>query len=162
MIETGLVRGFFGFLAYAATVLLLLRLLRQTSPVAVVMVTAPVVCLLTLVTLAVAGPRINIWAFGISYWFFVTCFLMVFGALYKSLSLRMLLDLSRRPNHADNYDTLLVRYIAEESFQNRLNVMRKKGYSEKLDGRIALTDRGRRLAAMARSVQRAFNIEKSG
>ena len=44
---------------------------------------------------------------SIVFWFATLLFLMAFGALYKSVSLRILLDLLDRPGHAGLYSAVL-------------------------------------------------------
>ena len=89
-------------------------------------------------------------------------FLMAFGALYKSISLRILLDLLDRPGHAGLYSAILARYVAAESFENRLTVMQENGFAVPTPAGYALTDKGRRLAGLVGVLHRLFAIERSG
>lgn len=162
MTGAGIIEGLAGFLAYLGLLCVLLRLARNASPAAVAVMTSFATFILGLAWIAVSGRAVNVWAFSVCYWFFVLCFLMVFGALYKSLSLRILLDLSKIPGRTDSYAALHSRYIERESFQSRLNVIQQARFAQSTESGFALTARGRRLAEAAHAMQRVFRIEKSG
>ncbi|MCW4116987.1 hypothetical protein NPA31_018670 [Aurantimonas sp. MSK8Z-1] len=157
-----MVEGFLAFLLYLATIMLRLRLSKAARPSATVVTSAALVCLVALALCLLFGDAVPFWSFAATYGFLTLCFLMVFGAVYKSISLRILLDLSRRPGHRDGYDAVMARYIVEESYQSRLSVILENGYATVNSGHYALTERGRRLATAVRGVQRVFNIETSG
>jgi hypothetical protein len=157
MIGAGLLQGMGGFALCVVTVAALLRTARSTEPVLVVISASLVVWLLALALLTAAGQTVNFWVYGTSYWFFSLCFLVAFGAIYKSLSLRILLDLSERPGRADSYDRIFERYVAGESYKNRLQVIQNNRLAVCSDCRFSLTPRGRRLIGAIR-----FGINKSG
>jgi len=162
MIDIGIAQGVLGFVLYLGTVSVLLRCNRRTGPALLVVAATFVICILTLAALVFVGWEVNFWVFAASYWFFVLCFLMAFGALYKSISLRILLNLSRMPDRADSYANLLQCYIAEESYQSRLTVIQDKHFAVRTGDCFMLTERGRRFARTVRSIQKAFRIENSG
>jgi hypothetical protein len=99
---------------------------------------------------------------SIVFWFTALLFLMAFGALYKSISLRILLDLLDRPGQAGLYSAILGRYVAAESFESRLAVMQENGFAVLTPAGYALTDKGRRLARLVGALHRLFAIERSG
>jgi hypothetical protein len=162
MIEAGITQGLLGFVLYLGAVAVLLRVARRTEPALLVVAAALVCCFLTLAVLLGIGLRVNFWEYATSYWFFALCFLMAFGAIYKSISLRILLDLSMKPGRADDYDSMLARYIAEESYQNRLRVIQDKRLAARVGDRFVLTDRGRLVARSVRAIQEVFRITRSG
>ena len=69
----------------------------------------------------------NFWIVSVAFWFPSLVFLMCFGAVYKSVSLRILLDLRARPGEMDRYSAVLARYVMTESFESRLHVMDENG-----------------------------------
>ena len=97
-------------------------------------------------------------AFG----FVALCVLMPFGALYKSVLLRMLGDLSRAAGRALPEQQLLARYIEEDSFGRRVDILLAQGHAERETERLRLSAKGRRTAAGIRLLQRAFAIRTSG
>lgn len=121
-----------------------------------------VVWLLALVLLVAAGHTVNFWVYGTGYWFCSLCFLVAFGAIYKSLSLRILLDISERPGRTDSYERIFAQYVGRESFENRLQVIERNGLAVCSGCRFSLTACGKRLIGAIRAVQRTFGISKRG
>ena len=87
---------------------------------------------------------------------------MLFGALYKSVSLRMLGDLSKTTGHALPEQELLARYIEEDSFGRRVAILLEQGHAERTAEGLALSSKGRRIAAAIDRLQQAFAIRASG
>lgn len=154
--------GMIGFAAYLFVVVILLRALNGVAASVVVTVTSVIAYVGILAAAVVARPQVWFWPLSASYWFLTLCFLMVFGAIYKSISLRILLDLSQRPQRADRYDAILSRYIEGESFQDRLRVMLAAGLATRGSRGLQLTTKGRRLAAAVSRLQTLYKIERSG
>ena len=123
---------------------------------------------ITLVYLALLGGAsvapvlIAFWSLSAAYWFLVLCVLMPFGALYKSVSLRMLGELSRAAGRALPEQQLLARYIEEDSFGRRVDILLAQGHAERESERLRLTAKGRRTAAGIRLLQRTLAIRTSG
>jgi hypothetical protein len=112
---------------------------------------------------AVLGwPRPSLWAVSATYAVTVLTFLMAFGAIYKSVSLRILADLSRRPGWRESRRDLLARYIERESYRSRLAVLTDEGLAVRDAAGFQLTGKGRRLARLARGLQKAWRIDRSG
>ena len=154
--------GFLAFLAYFALVLVLLRVNHRRDPAWLVMVALPAAFVAGLVLFVVLERRFNFWSYATGYSFFSLCFLMAFGAVYKSLSLRILLDLLDKPGRSDSYDNIYKRYLVEDSFQNRLTVIKDKGLVSVSGERYILTARGEALSRRVFALQRLFGISRSG
>jgi hypothetical protein len=154
--------GIGGFVFYLAAVAIILRLPGAVSPARAVMGMALLAYAAAVVAAAVFGRNVNFWTMSIVFWFATLLFLMVFGALYKSVSLRILLDLLDRPGRAGLYSAILARYVAAESFESRLAVMQENGFAVPTPAGYALTDKGHRLARLVGALQRLFAIERSG
>lgn len=162
VLPEGLLHGALAFAAYVVAVLVLLRLARRTEPALVTVAAAFGICLLALPVFVLAGQRLNLWVYLVSYWFLATSFLMAFGAVYKSLSLRILMDLLDKPGRSDDYQDIFSRYLVQDSYQNRLGVIVDKGLVTLHGGRYELSERGHRLARNVRAVQLWFGITRSG
>jgi hypothetical protein len=106
--------------------------------------------------------RLAFWPFSATYGFLTLCVLMLFGALYKSVSLRMLGDLSKTAGHALPEQELLARYIEEDSFGRRVAILLEQGHAERTAEGLALSSKGRRIAAAIHRLQQAFAIRASG
>ncbi len=159
---TSFLIGGCGFLAYFGIVVMLLRWLRQLAP-AVVAVGAAVAVYGSILTLAMLFDiRLMFWPLSATFWFLAICYLMLFGAMYKSVSLRILCDLLERPGRCERQSAILARYIENESFANRIAVLLASSWGIERQGGIELTDKGRKIAAVVGWVQRQFRIERSG
>lgn len=158
---SGFIMGILGFVGYFAVVVLSLRI-WATKAAAVAILSALAVYPVSLVIFPLAGQTVMFLPVSATYWCFTLIFLMAFGAIYKSISLRILGDLLGQPGYVENYDAVLRRYVASESFEHRLGVMQSSGFATCQDGYFRLTPKGRAVAFFARSIQRMFGIERSG
>jgi hypothetical protein len=150
-----------GFVCYLGVSMLLLRR-SSASPAVVVTLAALAMYPATLAATLLLGRTIGFWPFSAAYWFLSLIFLMVFGAVYKSISLRILLDLLERPGRSDEYAAVMQRYVSEESFERRLLVMLDAGLAARGADGFRLTEKGRRISSIVRRVQAVFAIEASG
>jgi hypothetical protein len=156
------VLGAGGFIIYIALVPLILRILRRSSPAVSVLACAITIYVALIALAIVQAWLLYFWAFSATYWFLALCFVMVFGAVYKSISLRILLDLLNREGHADSYEGVLQRYILHESFRDRLQLMVKQRFAVRGSLGISLAPKGRCIAVLVAALQRIFQIERSG
>jgi hypothetical protein len=161
-VREAIATGTIGFGAYLLLVFIGLRALRGVAASAVVTGASVIVYFGTVAAATVFGSVVRFWPLSATYWFLALCFLMVFGAIYKSISLRILLDLLRRPHGTDRYDAVLGRYIEGDSYPNRLQVMVDSGLAVRDSRELRLTDKGRRLAAAVARLQALYKIERSG
>jgi hypothetical protein len=150
--------GAAGALVWLAVVLVLLRISKR-SPALIVVASAGVVYVALLAFSPAIFYRL---AFSAAYGFLTLCVLMLFGALYKSVSLRMLGDLSKTAGHALPELELLARYIEEDSFGRRVAILLDQGHAERSAEGLALSSKGRRIAAAIARLQQAFAIRASG
>jgi hypothetical protein len=162
MMTFGIAQGVLGALSYAFSVALVLRLSPRTDPVFIVLGSGIAVYGAMLLSLVVLGANVNFWSYSVTYWFFCACFIVFFGAVYKSISLRILLDLLNRPDRSDSYQHVLEAYVIQESYQTRLAVVDAKHLATRVNNRLVLTPRGRRVTLLIDRLQRAFAIERSG
>ena len=154
--------GVCGFAAYVVLIACLLRLLQRKTPTLVVITTSILVYMAVLAFAMLSGGVVMFWHLSATYWFLVLCFLMVFGAVYKSISLCILFDLLNKPARSELYACILERYIEQESYISRLQVMISNRLAVKLPAGFQLTAKGRRIAAIIYTIQQAFNIQRSG
>jgi hypothetical protein len=152
--------GAAGALVWLAVVLVLLRISKR-SPALIVVASAGVVYVALLAFSPAIFHRLAFWPFSAAYGFLTLCVLMLFGALYKSVSLRMLGDLSKTAGHALPEQELLARYI-EEDFGRRVAILLDQGHAKRSAEGLALSSKGRRIAAAIARLQQAFAIRASG
>jgi hypothetical protein len=158
----GVFQGAVAFAVYVIAALVMLRVARRVEPALVVVALAPLAWVAAIPLLLMLGKRFNFWVFTASYCFLTLGFQMAFGAVYKSLSLRILTNMLQQPGRADSYEAIFSRYLVEDSYQNRLAVTQEKGLVKLQDGHYELTESGRKLASRTQAVQRVFGILRSG
>ncbi|RDI48143.1 hypothetical protein [Aquicella lusitana] len=142
---------------------LLLRLTRNISPSMLVCGHALLIYIFALGLIAIKGLSINFFSFSSFYWFLTLSFLMIFGAIYKSISLRMMLHLLKKPDYTDEYNEILKNYIRNQSYQNRIDILIEKEWIEKYDDvSFKLTKNGQRFARKLLMMQQLFYIKESG
>ena len=159
---TALLFGGLSFLLYLACVVIMLRIACAAGPSRIVIGAAVIVGIATVVGALVVRPVILFWPLFASYSLLSLTFLLVFGAVYKSISLRILGDLLQRPEWSDDYQGILARYIEEESYRARLSLLVSEGLAEREDAGFRLTPKGWRLATAVSNLQRFFAIRSSG
>jgi hypothetical protein len=132
------------------------------SPATLVCISALAIYPLTFAVPLVLEITIEFFLFSATYWFLTANFLLAFGAIYKSISLKILLDLLEQPKRTESYEAILARYIFKESFENRLEVMRRAELATARDGNYELTEKGRAMASYISLLQRIFAIKQTG
>jgi hypothetical protein len=150
------------FVLYAIGTFLAVRLSPNRSPALVVMLLA---CLFTLASApvgAVTHIEANYWRALVVFLFLLLCHLMIFGAAYKSISLRILLDLYRAPSRKMSAELVFSRYIEQESFMARIQIIVTQGLASYSSDGIILAPKGQRLAAAVGLLQRLYDIKTSG
>ena len=157
----GILAGALGFAAYVVLVAVSLRIATRASPAKVALILAFLAYAILLAVVVVLAPPVKFWALSTTYWFLVTCFLMIFGAVFKSVSLRILGDLLNEPCRAATGDAI-ARYVEKDSFADRLDVMVKVGFARLTAAGYELTPKGIRVASVMHWLHRVFMISKSG
>jgi hypothetical protein len=155
------VLGFAAGLAHVGSVALMLRRVKA-SPAGVAIASSIAIYLVLLALIFVLRVPAAFWGLSISYWFVAVSFLMVFGAVYKSVSLRMVLDLYERPGRSAPEAAIKAGYVEADSFESRLGVIVESGFAEEAEDGYVLLAKGRRVARLAAALQKAFAIERSG
>jgi hypothetical protein len=158
---SAIAHGALGLLVYMAAAAVLQRLRPRSSPSATVLAAAAGAWVLTLAVLVAAHERVNFWAFCVSYGFFALCFLMAFGAIHKSISLRMVACLWHAPGRTLSV-AALEQAVLRPSYEERLALVVERGYATRSGERWALAPEGARLVRSVRALQALFGIGRSG
>jgi hypothetical protein len=158
---TALLVGLCCFAAHAAVTLVWLRLPGRTPPVARHAVSA-------LGTHALGVALAAWWVGPFAYWpaaavsaFGAVCWLFAFSAVYKSVSLRILMELDRVPGRALPLDAITEEYVRPE-FETRVSLLVTMDCAEETEAGFAVTERGNATARRIEAVQRACGILVSG
>lgn len=146
---------------YAGLVLLALRWFRGVAPVLILAGAALLVHLGAIGIAIVDALPVAYWHGAAIYWLGVVGIVFAFGAVYKSISLRILCALVARPGRALTIDELTAE-IVRPSFVGRIAILSDGGLIRAEGGRHTVTPAGRALAQRIRRVQRWAGISESG
>jgi hypothetical protein len=149
------------FAAHAAVSLVWLRLPGRTSPVARHAASA--------LGTHVLGVGLAAWLVGpFAYWpaaavsgFGAVCWLFAFSAVYKSVSLRLLVQLARSPGNALPVPTVTAEYVRPE-FEARAALLVRMGYAAVTADGFAVTGAGNAAARRLGMIRRACGIAHGG
>jgi len=89
-------------------------------------------------------------------------FVQVFSVFYKSISLRLVLDIRSRQGDRAALEWIYTDSIVAGSFQRRLEILENGGLISRNAGIITLTEAGHRVARRLIATQKTFGIENSG
>lgn len=102
-------------------------------------------------------PQFQYWDAGSIFGFCVMAYVFAFGAVYKSVSLDILLGLLDRPDRKAPLAEIIERQVPD-LFQGRAGNLLDGGLVEQVDSRFAATAAGRDLAGRIGRLRRAFGI----
>ena len=137
-----------GFAAAAGQGLLMLALARLHWRVPLLVVQVAVALLIHIgaaTVLMKAGVLGHYWWFAAAFWFGFMVYLFGFSALYKSLSLRMVVDVFEQSPNGTSLAGVYQR-VVERSFRERIEILERGGLVARQGDGYVVTARGRRMA----------------
>jgi hypothetical protein len=149
------------FAIYLLVIGVALRLTRQRYAVRLLIGSALLIFALTVA-----------WAYGnlamIAYWHFAAFFgcgvaivMFMYGAVLKSLSLRLLMALCNCPDVGAT-TAQLTNDVVRVAFEERIRSLENVQLVRRLNGGCVLTAAGERIASRIRRLQKAFGIGRAG
>jgi hypothetical protein len=162
MNDPAVLLGVITFLGYFIAVAIALRTITRPAPSLLVLGFAVFGYFIALGIALLVPVQLSFWTITGIYSFLTLSFLMAFGAIYKSISLRILLDLLRSQGRASTYDAIMSHYVRNESYNTRLEILGTAGFATNIDGKFVLTSKGRMLGIIACAIQKFFNMRTSG
>jgi hypothetical protein len=153
-----------GFAASALHGLLMLAVvqLRLRLPALAVQVA---VATLVQGTVAVALGRAamlgSYWHFASAFAFGFMLYLFYFSALYKSVSLSVLVEIRRQPGGQARLDAVLENVI-RRSFAQRAEALLALGAAQRAGSGYVATENGRRIARRIRALRRLLGFTRGG
>jgi len=150
----------FGLMHMTLVVLLIRKVLPNAlPPIADHVVSAILLLILMLVVYSVAVPFNFYLAFS-AFVFLIAAYLFIFGAVYKSLSLRFLLALKFEGGRASF--SLLDDLVTTPSFVGRVELLCSMGLAEREGGSYQITPKGAVMARKILLLRRLFGISTTG
>ena len=137
----------------------LLRLKHKIPPIGIHAFSA-VLLLLILLILSSVLMKMNIWITFCVFAFGVSAYLFVFGAVYKSLSLRILLAIKSKGGRASF--TQLDVLVTEASFAERAEILCNMNFAVKEGGCYRISKQGEQIAERIVRIRKLFGITTLG
>ncbi|WFU28360.1 hypothetical protein QA649_19720 [Bradyrhizobium sp. CB1717] len=157
--------GFIAAVAFAvlAPVLQFVARARAWSlaPVIVLAITAVASHLLGVLLGILTVPQFRYWDAASIFGFGVMGYVFAFGAVYKSVSLDILLGLAERPGRTAPLSDVVERQVPA-LFRGRTGILMDGGLVEQVDSRFAVTAAGQIMAGRIGRLRRAFGIGDTG
>ena len=162
---TSLIYGLIGvalFLALAPAMVFTAQRLGLSTPPAILLGVAAIITHVLSVALGVMNvTQFQYWNAASIFGFGVMGYVFAFGAVYKSVSLEILLDVAQRPGHAAPLADIVDR-LAPDIFRRRADILVDGGQVERIGASFAVTVKGRAFAGKLARVRRAFAVGDSG
>ncbi|WP_244548985.1 hypothetical protein [Bradyrhizobium canariense] len=138
------------------------RLAALPIPPVIVLAIAAIISHLASVALGVMTvQQFRYWDAASIFSFGAMSYIFAFGAVYKSVSLEILLDLAKRPNREVLLSDI-VEHQVPNLFRGRTDILVEAGFAECVGSSFVATAAGRKLAARIARLRRAFAIGDTG
>jgi len=152
--------GLISFAVLAAAVPIVVRLRRQRNAIPTIIALAVAVHVITTIAGAVWLAEMDYWQSAAPYWFATIILLYAYGTCYRSLSVLMLVAISRSAVQA-----IAVQSLYDVHFKpfilGRIDALLEGGRAELREGRLVLTSAGRSDAARILGTRRIFGLSKN-
>jgi len=133
-----------------------------STPPAILLVLAAVIAHGLSVALgAMSVAQFQYWNAASIFGFGVMSYVFAFGAVYKSVSLEILLDVAQRPEHRAPLADIVDRLVPD-IFRRRADILVDGGQVERIGASFAVTTKGRAFAGKLARIRRAFAVGDSG
>jgi hypothetical protein len=150
------------FVAFAPAMLFIApRAGLSTPPAVLLAITAVITHGLSVALGAANVVQFQYWNAASIFGFGVMSYVFAFGAVYKSVSLEILLDVAQRPGHAAPLADIVDR-LAPDIFRRRAEILVDGGQVERTGSSFIVTVAGRALAGRLASIRRVFAVGDSG
>ena len=127
-----------------------------------ILAVAAIVSHLASVMLGIANvTQFQYWSAASIFSFGVMSYIFAFGAVYKSVSLEILLDVAERPARQVPLSDIVERQVPG-IFRGRTKILVDSGLAERTDSFFVATAAGRKLAGRIARLRRAFAIGDTG
>ncbi len=133
---------------------------RNIAPIICHTVSATCILIILFFIFSICPVRFDLWLSFCSFALGVSTYLFLFGAVYKSLSLRMLLMIKENRGYQPlmQIDAL----ITERSFEDRANILCSMGLVEMNGDVYEVTQKGLDLSNKIRIMRRLFHVSTTG
>jgi hypothetical protein len=155
-----LVVGLISFIVLAVVVPVVVRTARRRNAIGMIIAAAMVIHVAGTVAGAFFLAELDYWQSASLYWFATVILVYAYGTCYRSLSVLMLLAVSRAASRAMELDSLYNVHF-RGFLRDRINALVEGGRAEFREGRFVMTQAGRSDAALLLRARRVFALKES-
>jgi hypothetical protein len=154
--------GFAVFVVMAPAMQLIARRAALSVPPVAILAIAALVSHFACVLLGAATlQQFQYWDAASVFGFGVMIYVFAFGAVYKSVSLELLLGLAQRPGRGVSLSHIIDRQVPD-IFRGRTEILVAGGLAERIGPSFVATAAGLKLAGRIAGIRRAFAIGDTG
>lgn len=124
--------------------------------------TGSAIFIVWVVVLGAAFDERTFWGFLAIYGFLFISFLQAFAIIYKSISLRMLVEIANVHGAALPFDAAHHALVVNGAYARRLANLEAGGFLTRTGPSIQLTGKGKKAVHQLTSAQRLFRVANSG
>jgi hypothetical protein len=152
--------GLISFVALAVVVPAVVRIGQRRNAIGIIIAAAMVIHVAGTIAGAFFLAELDYWQYASLYWFATVILIYAYGTCYRSLSVLMLLAVSRTASRAMEVDKLYNVHF-RGFVRDRIDALLEGGRAEFRDGRFVITQAGRSDAARLLRVRRVFGLKES-
>jgi hypothetical protein len=152
--------GLISFIALAVVVPVVVRIVRRRNAIGIIIAAAMVIHVAGTVAGAFFLAELDYWQSASLYWFATVILVYAYGTCYRSLSVLMLLAVSRTASRAMELDSLYNVHF-RGFVRERIDALVEGGRAEFREGRFVMTQAGRSDASLLLRARRVFALKES-
>jgi len=152
--------GLVSFVALTIVVPVVVRTSQRRNAIGVVMAAAMVIHVAGTFAGAFLLAELDYWQNASLYWFATVILIFAYGSCYRSLSVLMLLAVSRTASRTMEVDALYDGHFGL-FMKDRIDALLEGGRAEFREGLFVITRAGRSDAARLLAARRVFGLEES-
>jgi hypothetical protein len=155
-----LLAGLISFVVLAIVVPLVVRVSPRRNAIGIMMAAAMAIHVASTIAGAFFLTELDYWQSASLYWFATVILIYAYGTCYRSLSVLMLLAVSRSASRTIEVDKLYNVHF-RGFMRDRIDALLEGGRAEYLEGGFAITQTGRSGAALLLRARRVFGLKES-
>jgi hypothetical protein len=152
--------GLISFVVLTVVVPVVVRISPQRNAIGIIMAAAMAIHVAGTIAGASFLTELDYWQSASLYWFATVILIYAYGTCYRSLSVLMLLAVSRNATRAIEVDKLYDVHF-RGFIRDRIDALLEGGRAEFRDGRFVITPAGRAGAALILRARRVFALKES-
>jgi len=152
--------GLISFVVLAAIVPVVVRICPRRNAIGIIMAAAMAIHVAGTMAGAFFLTELDYWQSAALYWFATVILIYAYGTCYRSLSVLMLLAVSRNASRAIEIDKLYnVHFMG--FMRDRIDALIEGGRAEFREGGFVITQAGRSSASLLLRARRVFGLKQS-